>query len=68
MAAWGDLHHQVSLGASLVLLLLVAIADFSAAGLTQLYCSNDNTGSKYWGGMLASTHGTEGYIADGDDM
>lgn len=68
MAAWAELHRQVSWGASLIILLLVAIADFSAAVLTQLYCSNDNTGSEYWGGIMASAHGTEEHMADGDDM
>lgn len=65
MAAWCGLHRQVSLCASWVLLLLVAIADFSAA-LTQLYCSSENTGSEYLGGMMGCAQGTEGDMAHGD--
>lgn len=66
MAAWCGLHRQVSLGPFLVLLLLVVIADFSAA-LTQLYCSSDNTGSEYVGGTFVSTQSTEGPMTDLDD-
>lgn len=61
MAAWSERNGQVSLDACLMLLLLVAIADVSAA-LSQLYCSSDNTGSKYLGGMVVRTQGTGGHI------
>lgn len=64
MAAWCGLYRHVSWGASLVLLLLGFVADFSLAGLTQLYCSSDNTGSKYWGGMVVNIHSTKRHIAD----